>query len=298
MIPHPYICVQEQLTGPGCIPRAPNLNDFADVLEVLAQRYATVNRDAPEWVRGSMVAAGSKLRALRFMLRHSPPGGQPRLLDVGSQIGALPLYASRLGIRAAAVDNAEFAQDCGSVLREYGVDYRVTDAGQAPLPFADESFDFVTYMDVIEHHAYSPKRVLIEARRVLARNGFLIITTPNHASLYNRLLLLCGESVQDPFHHFFEGCAGHAVYLGHHREYTRKELRTALESTSFRVRECAATDEGIRPLMHVLRRDSVHGWCSAIRRRGKSVAAESLGSLWNALFLPFGRVLWAVGQKT
>jgi hypothetical protein len=153
-------------------------------------------------------------------------------------------------------------------------------------------------MDVIEHHAYSPKRVLLEARRVLARNGCLIITTPNHASLYNRVLLLCGESVQDPFLHFFEDCAAHAVYLGHHREYTRKELRAALESTGFRVRECAATDEGIQPLMHVLRQDAVHGWCSAIRSRGKSVAAECLGPLWNVLSLPFGRVLWAVGQKT
>ncbi|HEY4741389.1 MAG: methyltransferase domain-containing protein [Candidatus Acidiferrales bacterium] len=30
------------------------------------------------------------------------------------------------------------------------------------LPFADNSFDFVTYTDIIEHHAFSPKRVLAE----------------------------------------------------------------------------------------------------------------------------------------
>jgi SAM-dependent methyltransferase len=220
------------------------------------------------------------------------------VLDVGSQIGSLPLYASRFGIRTAAVDNAEFAKDCGSVLREYGVDYRVTDAGAAPLPFADESFDFVTYMDVIEHHAYSPKRVLLEARRVLARDGYLIITTPNHASIYNRLLLLCGESVLDPFHSFFDNCSGQPVYLGHHREYTRPELRAVLEKTGFRVLQCRATEEGIRPQWRALRRDARQGWSQAIRGRGKSVVAEALGYLWNALSLPFGRVLWAVGQKT
>ena len=297
MIRHPCIYGHGQGIGRAGFSSAPNLDDFADVLETLAQQYAALNYSAPDWVRGSIVAAGSKLRALRFMLQHSPPRKQPRLLDVGSQIGALPLYALRFGIQAAAVDNAEFAQDCGSVLREYGVDYRVTDAGQSPLPFADGSFDFVTYMDVIEHHPYSPKRVLLEARRVLARDGCLIITTPNHASLYNRLMLLCGRSVNDPFHWFFESCSNHAVYLGHHREYTRAELRTALESTGFRVLECAATEEGIRPQLRMFRRDAMHGWFPAIRRHGDSIAAETLGPLWSALALPFGRVLWAVGQK-
>jgi SAM-dependent methyltransferase len=256
-----------------------------------------MSRSAPDWVRGSIVAAGSKLRALQFMLRHRPLGRPPRLLDVGSQIGALPLYASQFGIQTAALDNAEFAQDCSSVLREYGVDYRVGDAGQPPLPFADESFDFVTYLDVIEHHAYSPKRVLLETRRVLARGGYLIITTPNHASLCNRLLLLCGKSVQDPFPWFLETCAACAVYPGHHREYTRSELRAALENTGFRVLQCAAIEEGMRPRWRVFRREAIRGWAPVLRHHARDIAAEALGKLWSALALPFGRVLWAVGQK-
>ena len=297
MIHHPCTYAHDQGTGAVGLSIAPNLDDFAGVLETLAQRYAAVNRGAPDWVRGSIVAAGSKLRALRFMLQHTPSHKPAQLLDVGSQIGALPLYALRFGIQAAAVDNAEFAQDCGSVLREYGVDYRVSDAGQSPLPFADGSFDFVTYMDVIEHHAYSPMRVLLEARRVLAQDGYLIITTPNHASLYNRLLLLCGKSVHDPFHSFFDACAGHAVYLGHHREYTRAELRAMLEKTGFHVLQCVATEEGMQPQWRAFRRDALQGWFPAVRCHGKSLAVEALGNLWSALSLPFGRVLWAVGQK-
>ena len=278
----------------------PNLDDFAGVLELLAERYSQVEgqgEQSAEWVRSAIGSADTKLEALRFILEHSSSRGKPRLLDVGSQIGSLPLYAMRLGIEATAIDNAELASDCGRILREYGVDYRVGDIGKEHLPFADGSFDFVTYMDVIEHHEYSPKRVLLEVRRVLAPGGCVIITTPNHASIYNRFSLVQGRSVNDPFDYFFETAKDQCVYLGHHREYTRVELSAALERTGFRVLQCAAMDEGLRPQLYDFRRVSAHGWIPALRSQGRFLAAGILGHLWTGLSLPFGRVLWAVGEK-
>jgi len=122
-----------------------------------------------------------------------------------SQIGSRPLYVFRFGTQAAALDNAEFAKDCGSVLREYGVDYVdywVTDTSGAFLPVADGNSEVVTYLDIIVHHSYSPRRVLLEAGRAQARNGCLTITTPNHTSRCNRLSLLYRKSVHDLFHCF------------------------------------------------------------------------------------------------
>jgi SAM-dependent methyltransferase len=278
----------------------PNLRDFADVLELLAERYSQVEgqgEQSADWVRSAIGSAGTKLGALRFILKRSSPGSRPRLLDIGSQIGSLPLYATRLGIESTAVDNHEIASDCGRILREYGVDYRVGDVGTDHLPFADEAFDFVTYMDVIEHHEYSPKRVLLEVRRVLAPGGCVIITTPNHASIYNRLSLLQGRSVNDSFDYFFETSKDQNVYLGHHREYTRVELRAALERTGFRVLQCSAIDEGLRPQLSYFRQACARGWSPALRSQGKFLAASILGHLWTGLSLPFGRILWAVGEK-
>lgn len=103
--------------------------------------------------------------------------------------------------------------------------------------------------------------------------------------------------MNDPFDLFFEVCAHHAVYLGHHREYIRAELRTVLEKTGFRVLQCLATDEGMQPQWRALRQSAIRGWIPAVQRHAKSAAAEALGNLWSALALPFGRVLWAVGQK-
>jgi SAM-dependent methyltransferase len=279
----------------------PNLDDFTDVLEFLAERYSKVEgqgEKSAEWVRLSIVTAETKLRALRFILkRSSPPGSKPRLLDIGSQIGSLPLYALRLGMESAALDYADLASDCGRILRECGVDYRVGDVGKEPLPFADGSFDFVTYLDVIEHHPYSPQRVLREVRRVLAPGGCVIITTPNHASIYNRLALLRGRSVNDTFDYFFETSKDQSVYFGHHREYTRDELSSALERTGFRVLQSAAIDEGFQAQWSAFLQSRGGGWIPALRWQGKFLAANMLGHVWSGLSLPFGRVLWAVGEK-
>jgi SAM-dependent methyltransferase len=278
---------------------APNLDDFAEVLDLLAERLGHGQAKNANWVGGSIVAAETKLRVLRLVLqRNSPSRGCARLLDIGSQIGSLPVYALQFGIQAAAVDNGDFASDCASAARELGVDYRIADVGREQLPFADETFDFVTYMDVIEHHAYSPKRVLLEARRVLTRGGLLIVTTPNHASIYNRFSLLFGRSVLDPLGYYFDRCADHSIYPGHHREYTQRELRTVLEKTGYQVLECVSIGEGMRPQLRAMRREAAEGWLPALRKYGRFVAAEAFGPLWAAAPLPLGRVLWAVGQKT
>jgi SAM-dependent methyltransferase len=164
-----------------------------------------------------------------------------------------------------------------------GVDYRSCDLARERLPFEEGSFDFVTYLDVIEHHAFSPKRVLAEIRRVLRPGGRLIATTPNHASAFNRASLLMGRSVHDDFETFFEACADAPVYPGHHREYTLRELRAALMRTSFRVLEMRVTDEDPRAVLRG--GGGARAWLHA--------AAATAGRLGR----PFGRILWAVGEK-
>jgi SAM-dependent methyltransferase len=53
------------------------------------------------------------------------------------------------------------------------------------LPFADQSFDVVVLVEVLEHLP-SHERVLREAARVLRTGGHLLITTPNIARVHSR----------------------------------------------------------------------------------------------------------------
>ncbi len=60
------------------------------------------------------------------------------------------------------------------------------------LPEVDGPFDAIVYGDVLEH-LVDPLSVLVELNRELAEDGFVIISVPNIAHLYIRLLLLLGR---------------------------------------------------------------------------------------------------------
>jgi len=140
--------------------------------------------------------------------------------------------------------------------------------------------------------------VLEEIRRVLKPGGCVIVSTPNQASIYNRLTLLTGGSVADPFDYFFESTAQMTPYPGHHREYVRAELQSALGASGFRVLECQVIDEDVRAALMHMGREQNGNFFPQLWRHRKDVGPAALGRIWSLLGLPFGRVLWAAAEKT
>jgi SAM-dependent methyltransferase len=270
-----------------------------DGLEQVLERIASDPRmpaNFPDWIRGSLRSGVGKIRVLRYILEHAASGAtSPRILDVGAQFGSLAVYSVKLGCHAAAVDYGPAAKIFARVATDLGVDYKECDLGAAPLPFSDNQFDFVTYTDVMEHHSFSPKRVLQEIYRVLVPGGRVIVVTPNHASVYNRLKLLFGGSVNDDFDYFFDLCANERIYEGHHREYTRAEMKTALCRTKFQVRECRVIEQDLTSLVHYLRRQRSR---AEILPESRDLLLSALGVIWTVLHLPLGRWIWAIGEKT
>jgi SAM-dependent methyltransferase len=270
----------------------PTLEGLEKVLEEIAGDSRTPPNFS-EWIRDTLRYGGRKIRILRYILAQTPENQTPRLLDVGAQFGSLAIYATHLGCHAAALDYGMYARAFREVVADRGVDYRECDLGHEPLPFADNSFDFATYTDVIEHHAFSPKRVLTEIHRVLVPGGRLILATPNHASIYNRLTLFFGRSVNDEFDYFFNTTADAKTYDGHHREFTRAEIRLALKQTDFRVLICHVIDDDLNSLVNYRR---------SVRRAkpnsdSRDFVMRFLGEIWSILGMPFGRWIWAVGEK-
>jgi|HubBroStandDraft_6_1064221.scaffolds.fasta_scaffold65502_4 SAM-dependent methyltransferase len=270
----------------------PTLKGLEKVLEEIASD-PRIPPNFAEWIRDTLRYGGRKIRILRYIQTHIPENQTPRLLDVGAQFGSLAIYATQLGFGAAAVDYGMYARAFREAVADRGVDYRDCDLGHEPLPFADNSFDFATYTDVIEHHAFSPKRVLTEIHRVLVPGGRLILATPNHASIYNRITLFFGRSVNDEFNYFFNTTADAKTYDGHHREFTRAEIRAALEQTDFRVLECRVIDDDLKSLLNYRR---YVGSANPIPDSHDSVM-RFLGEIWSILGMPFGRWIWAVGEK-
>ena len=74
--------------------------------------------------------------------------------------------------------------------RRRGVEAQLADCGR-PFPFPDGMFDAVFAGEILEH-LENTDLSLAEIKRVLKPGGTLVLTTPNLASLENRLRLLFG----------------------------------------------------------------------------------------------------------
>jgi len=107
---------------------------------------------------------GRRVEVLSQQLAATIPPGGGRVLDLGCGDGsvAVALMALRPDINVEGVD----------VLIRPTTHIPVTRFDGGVLPFADDSFDYVTIVDVL-HHTVDPAAVLAEAKRV-ARRGIVI----------------------------------------------------------------------------------------------------------------------------
>jgi SAM-dependent methyltransferase len=121
---------------------------------------------------------------LQRVVTHVERLAPPTLLDVGCGRATL---LSELARRMPATKLA------GVDVRDETVgpfDYRSADI-TAGLPWEAESFDMVTFGEVIEH-VPDPDALLGEIWRVLKPGGHLVVTTPNLVSWSNRILVPLG----------------------------------------------------------------------------------------------------------
>lgn len=89
-----------------------------------------------------------------------------------------------------------------------------------PLPFGDQSLDGASMIEVIEHIT-TAEGLVDELARVIRKDGWLIITTPNVAHLTYRWRALTGHPPKQEGYHY--------------RFFTKKTLRHLFESRGFRI---------------------------------------------------------------
>jgi len=126
---------------------------------------------------------------LRTVLDFVVQSGARRVLDIACGRGVL-LEAIRDALPSAECTGCDISTVALEHTASIGFVTAVANVEQG-LPFDDEAFDVVIFGEVIEH-LVDPDAALQHVSRVLARGGKLIVTTPNLASWFNRLLLLVG----------------------------------------------------------------------------------------------------------
>ena len=127
------------------------------------------------------------------------------------------------------------------------------------LPLLEGPFDVIVYADVLEH-LVNPLRVLFELDRRLAPEGFVIVSVPNIAHLYIRLLLLFGR-----FDYIDRGILDRT----HLHFFTARSLSTFIADAGLVVERFTATPA---PLYQVLPTSWHKRWVAATHTTNAVVA--------------------------
>jgi SAM-dependent methyltransferase len=136
-----------------------------------------------------------------------PKGARPRILDVGCGTGANLEMLARFG----DAEGVDVSEDALAYCRARGL-ANVQSGAAESLPYADETFDLVTALDVVEH-LDDDAAGLAEARRVLKVGGRALLFVPAFMWLWG---------VQDDVSH-------------HRRRYTLPQLRATVERAGLSV---------------------------------------------------------------
>lgn len=205
------------------------MNHPREILQSLSKDAYLIPSEIREWWINYLYNHLDRyLDTLSELTKHGLHG---KILDVGSAPGHFIVLLKELGYDVIGVDiNPD---RCMKFFKKYNVEVRKVDIETEKLPFEDRSFDFVLFLEMLEHLRINPLHALREIRRVLKPTGMLILTTPN-ITLPKRIHFLLGKSYQgNPAKEFAKlEKIGH---MGHIRLYTLSEIKELLRFTGFKI---------------------------------------------------------------
>jgi SAM-dependent methyltransferase len=111
------------------------------------------------------------------------------------------------------------------------------DAGKAPWPFPDASFDIILASDIIEH-VKETDVFLNEVARLLKPGGEFFISTPNYASLFCIIKVLRGKMFHNPLGRDIDKYC----FREHLRFFTHKDLVPYLQHFGLYTRQIITHD--------------------------------------------------------
>lgn len=151
-----------------------------------------------DWVQWFKHISKSQKRSLNEELNYTkevlsflPNLEGKRVLDVGCGNGDFLINCCLLGAKeTVGIDFvAEVVKDGVKNVRNSGFEkkIKVVQADALRIPFPDNSFDVTVSFGLLEHFA-KPRELILEKKRVLSKNGFLIGLVPNFLSMPRQFL--------------------------------------------------------------------------------------------------------------
>ena len=216
--------------------------ELAALLDGSSEFSSQINRDIVEQ---------DKYRYYYILHRISrTPKHDINILDIGTS--PLTILMKRLlGANVWTVDlTSRFRTSC---IKE-GIPFGLVDITRQGVPFKDVKYNYVLFLEVIEHLLANPTDVLSRIKAAMTTETMLFVSTPNFNSLRNVLYMITGKRVLSTMTEMLTPTS-----LGwgtpHFHEYTFDELVSVLTSAGFKV--VAATWADYWDNFHALRHSTV-----------------------------------------
>ncbi len=196
-----------------------------------------------EWTpseNGSREYIATHQTRLEKTLAITPSGGETdRILEMGAYLQITPALKSKLGY--GEVRGCYFGPSGETKQRmvtsetgdSFTCEIDLFDAESDAFPYPDAHFKTVLCCELLEHLPTDPMHMMGEINRILQPGGYLVLTTPNIASLRSIAAVLQGFHPQ-LFSTYLRPKDGETD-ARHHREYTPAEIRQLLENSGFEV---------------------------------------------------------------
>lgn len=160
-----------------------------------------------------------------------------KILDLGCGDGDYARRLKDLGfdVTAGDIDKARFRY-------KNEIEFKHCDITKE-MPFADNTFDYVLLMEVVEH-LRNPYTVISEINRIIKKGGSLIISTPNILSLKSRLRFMfegCYEYFREPPLDHVKN-PREVIFNLHIVPYRYQELEFLLSASGFKVGKIFASN--------------------------------------------------------
>jgi ubiquinone/menaquinone biosynthesis C-methylase UbiE len=163
-----------------------------------------------------------------------------RILDVGCGDGNFSMLVGE-ACKTKEVYGIEISEKGVEMARKNGVKCYQLDVDEEAFPFEDNFFDAVTALEFIEH-LFDPDHFLDEVYRVLKPKGIFVLSTPNLASIHNRIALLfgyqpfpMGVSARLNIGRAYEPDSEYVQSLDHVRVFTLRSLKELLKIHRFKI---------------------------------------------------------------
>lgn len=113
-----------------------------------------------------------------------------KLLDIGCYSGDL-LSALHQDISYYGIDTDEEAL---KIAHERGARVFKIDIENQILPFNDQEFDIVIAAEILEH-LRDPEKIMLQIKKIIKREGIILISLPNECTIYHRIKVLFGQGI-------------------------------------------------------------------------------------------------------